>query len=134
MRVMAYTASAAAGLALLGGFLWWRRKLADARWFWGLAIIAGVTPYLINTAGWLLTENGRQPWIVQGLMLTEDGVSPSVSTTELWISVIVFALVYIIVGVVWLTLMIRAAKKGLPDDHDDDDESEHSDSAPALTY
>jgi cytochrome d ubiquinol oxidase subunit I len=134
MRVMAYTASAVAALALLGGFLWWRRKLADARWFWGLAVIAGVTPYLINTAGWMLTENGRQPWIVQGLMLTEDGVSPSVSTTELWISIIVFALVYLIVGVVWLTLMIKAAKKGLPDEPDDADESEHSDSAPALTY
>ena len=39
-----------------------------------------VTPFLINTAGWLLTESGRQPWIVQGLMTTTNGVSPSVST------------------------------------------------------
>ena len=33
----------------------------------------------MNTAGWVLTENGRQPWIVQGLMLTSTGVSTSVS-------------------------------------------------------
>ena len=37
----------------------------------------------MNTAGWLLTESGRQPWIVQGLMLTKNGVSPSVSFTYL---------------------------------------------------
>ena len=46
----------------------------------------------MNTAGWMLTENGRQPWIVQGLMKTADGVSPSVSATEIWISLAVFAL------------------------------------------
>ena len=48
----------------------------------------------MNTAGWMLTENGRQPWIVQGLMKTEDGVSPSVSETEIWISLFVFILLY----------------------------------------
>ena len=37
-----------------------------------------IAPFLMNTAGWLLTENGRQPWIVQGLMRTTNGVSPSV--------------------------------------------------------
>ena len=47
-----------------------------------------ILPFLMNTAGWLLTESGRQPWIVQGIMLTKNGLSPSVSTTELWISVI----------------------------------------------
>ena len=46
-------------------------------------------PFVMNTAGWMLTENGRQPWIVQGLMKTADGVSPSVSTTEIWISLAV---------------------------------------------
>ena len=40
----------------------------------------------MNTAGWMLTENGRQPWIVQGLQLTRDGVSPSVGATTVWIS------------------------------------------------
>ena len=38
-----------------------------------------LTPFLINTAGWVMTEMGRQPWIVQGLLKTEDGVSPRVS-------------------------------------------------------
>ncbi len=134
MRVMAYTASAVALLAVVGGFLWWRRKLVDARWFWTLTVVAVVTPYIINTAGWMLTENGRQPWIVQGLMLTEDGVSPSVSATEIWISMGVFALVYVILGIVWATLMVRTSKKGLPPDDSDSHDSDDPDRVPALTY
>ena len=52
-------------------------------WLWVWAV---VTPFLMNTAGWLLTESGRQPWIVQGLQKTVEASSPSVSATEIWIS------------------------------------------------
>ena len=61
----------------------------------------------MNTAGWLLTENGRQPWIVQGLMKTANGNSPSVSTAEVVISLGVFPAVYAALAVVWLFLMLR---------------------------
>ena len=40
-------------------------------------------PFLMNTAGWFLTESGRQPWIVQGIMLTKNGISPTVTSTYL---------------------------------------------------
>ena len=50
----------------------------------------------MNTAGWLLTESGRQPWIVQGLQKTVNANSPSVSATEIWISLTVFVLSYIV--------------------------------------
>ena len=62
-----------------------------------------VLPFLMNTAGWLLTESGRQPWIVQGIMLTKNGISPTVSTTWLWISLVVFIVLYGILGTVDLT-------------------------------
>ena len=69
MRVMAY----AAGLMLLIGAwgLWLlrRRKLATSRRFLWIATWAAVLPFAMNTAGWLLTESGRQPWVVQGLLL-----------------------------------------------------------------
>ena len=42
----------------------------------------------MNTAGWMLTESGRQPWIVQGLQLTRDAVSPSVGTAAVVISLV----------------------------------------------
>ena len=49
----------------------------------------------MNTAGWVLTENGRQPWIVQGLMQTVDGVSPTVSATEIIISLVASSSIYV---------------------------------------
>ena len=64
----------------------------------------------------MLTENGRQPWIVQGLMKTANGVSPSVSATDIWISLIVFYLIFIAFGVADTWLMIRYGRKPL--DHD----------------
>ena len=45
--------------------------------------VGAAVPFVINTAGWLLTENGRQPWIVQGLLWTANGVSPSVGTATI---------------------------------------------------
>ena len=72
----------------------------------------------MNTAGWLLTENGRQPWIVQGLMKTINANSPSVSSTDIWISLIAFVLIYIALGAADLVLMLRYSRKGL--DRDDD--------------
>jgi len=116
MRVMAYLAAGMFLFALWGAWLLHRDKLQHSRRFLGLAIVLVVTPFLMNTAGWMLTENGRQPWIVQGLMKTTAGVSPSVSSTEVWISLTVFVLIYIALGVADVILMTRYARRGLPDD------------------
>jgi cytochrome d ubiquinol oxidase subunit I len=68
----------------------------------------------MNTAGWFLTESGRQPWIVQGIMLTKNGISPNVSVTWLWISLIGFILLYGTLGTVDLILMLRYSREQLP--------------------
>ena len=83
MRVMAYLAIVVTLVALWGLWLNRRKKLATSRRFLWVATWMVILPFLMNTAGWLLTEIGRQPWIVQGIMLTKNGLSPSVSTTEL---------------------------------------------------
>ena len=75
MRVMAYLATLVFLFSLWGGWLLYRKKLDQAKWFLRIAPWLVILPFLINTAGWLLTENGRQPWIVQGLMLTKNEVS-----------------------------------------------------------
>ena len=67
---------------------------ATSRVFLWVAVWGAVLPFLMNTAGWFLTESGRQPWIVQGIMLTKNGISPTVSTTWLWISLIAFIVLY----------------------------------------
>ncbi|MAT95909.1 MAG: cytochrome ubiquinol oxidase subunit I [Anaerolineaceae bacterium] len=81
-------------IAIVGLFLWRRGKLAQAKWFLGLLPFTIILPYVANSTGWMLTELGRQPWIVQGLMRVEDGLSPNLTTTDLWISLIGFTIVY----------------------------------------
>ncbi|MBL8062455.1 MAG: cytochrome ubiquinol oxidase subunit I, partial [Anaerolineales bacterium] len=51
-------------------------------------------PYIANASGWILTEMGRQPWIVQGLLTVQDAVSPNLTTVDLLISLIGYTVVY----------------------------------------
>ena len=114
MRVMAYSAVLVFLLAVWGLWLIRRKKIASSRWFLRAAIWAAVLPFLMNTAGWLLTESGRQPWIVQGVQLTKNGVSPSVSALSIAISLAVFVVLYGVLGVVDFVLMRRYARKEIP--------------------
>jgi cytochrome d ubiquinol oxidase subunit I len=116
MRVMAYLGSLVFLFALWGAWLLYRHKLDRARWFLRVAPWVVILPFLINTCGWMLTENGRQPWIVQGLMLTKNGVSSSVSATELWISLVVFYAIYAVLGVAATWLMIRYGRRSIGED------------------
>ena len=114
MRTMAYLGVVVLLIALWGLWLIRRDKLATSRAFLWVAIWGVVLPFLMNTAGWLLTESGRQPWIVQGIMLTKNGISPTVSTTWLWISVLAFVALYGVLGTVDLLLMLKYSRKELP--------------------
>ena len=134
IRVMAGLGSLVLLLALWGGYLLQRGRLRSSRLFLWISVWAVVTPFVMNTAGWLLTESGRQPWIVQGLQKTVSANSPSVSVTEIWISLIVFVLSYIVLAVADLGLMLRYSRHGLA--HADAEAAEPSEApaAPALTY
>ena len=70
-----------------------RKPYENAKWMkWVPWVI--VLPYIANMSGWILTEMGRQPWIVQGLLTVEKAVSPNLTTLDLLISLIGFAVVY----------------------------------------
>jgi len=114
MRVMAYLAVVVTLIGLWGLWLIRRQKLATSRLFLSVAIWAVVLPFLMNTAGWLLTESGRQPWIVQGIMLTKNGISPSLPTTWIAISLAAFVLVYAVFATIELLLMLKYSRKPLP--------------------
>ncbi len=101
--------------------------------FLTLSVWAVVTPFVMNTAGWLLTESGRQPWIVQGLQKTVVANSPSVSATEIWISLAVFVLSYIVLGWADLVLMLRYSRRGMAQADAEAAEPAGA-AAPALTY
>jgi cytochrome bd-type quinol oxidase subunit 1 len=117
MRVMAYLG----GLLLLisAWGLLVRNRLADSPWFLRVAIWTAPVPFVINTAGWLLTENGRQPWIVQGLQLTRDAVSPAVGFATLVISLLIFLLVYGVLAIIDWVLMMRFARNELETPRED---------------
>jgi cytochrome d ubiquinol oxidase subunit I len=114
MRAMAYLGVVVLLIAVWGLWLIRRKKLATSRLFLWVAVWAAVLPFLMNTAGWLLTESGRQPWIVQGIMLTKNGISPTVSVTWLWISLIAFIVLYGTLATVDLLLMLRYSREQLP--------------------
>lgn len=103
----------AALVALVG--LWLTRKKAKRavpQWAWRIAIWSYPLSLLAILIGWTFTEMGRQPWIVFGLMLTEDGVSPLVPGWNVLVSLIAFTAIYAILAVVEVGLIIRTAQKG----------------------
>jgi cytochrome bd ubiquinol oxidase subunit I len=114
MRVMALGGVLVLLIALWGLWLIRRKTLATSRVFLWLATWSVVLPFLMNTAGWLLTESGRQPWIVQGIMLTKNGISPTVSTSWIVTSLVIFVVLYGTLGTVDLMLMLRYSREQLP--------------------
>ena len=109
MRVMAYAGMLMFLVAAVGAWLYRRRKLETAGWFLWTAVGAIALPYIAASAGWILTEMGRQPWIVQDLLLTSEANSPNVSTTWLGISLGVFVALYVILLAADVWLMRRYA-------------------------
>jgi cytochrome d ubiquinol oxidase subunit I len=114
MRTMAMLGVAMFLIAAVGAWLYRKRRLEKARWFLWTAIVAMAFPYIAATAGWILTEMGRQPWIVQDLLKTSDAISPNLGTTTIAISLSVFALLYLTLGVVDFVLMRRYARVDPP--------------------
>ncbi len=117
--------------------LWLTRKKATRpvpRWAWRVAIWSAPLPLLGSLVGWVFTEMGRQPWIVFGLMLTEDGVSPNVPGWNVLLSLIAFTAIYAALAVVEFGLIRKAAQKGpepLPEPKDGDTDA---DRIPTTVY
>jgi cytochrome d ubiquinol oxidase subunit I len=99
-------------LALFGLYLALRDRFADSRRFLKLLPFAIVLPFVGSTTGWLMTELGRQPWIVYGLMRTEDGVSTAVSGEAVLFSLLMFVVVYGLLMAVDIYLLNKYAKAG----------------------
>ena len=95
-----------------GLWAWWRGTLERSKWFLKLAVPAIALPFIANATGWLFTEMGRQPWVVYGLMLTKAGVSPSITVFDVWVSIILFTVIYGILGAIAVWLTVRIIKKG----------------------
>ncbi|MCK6067388.1 MULTISPECIES: cytochrome ubiquinol oxidase subunit I [Microbacterium] len=119
--------------------LWVTRKKSTFQmkpWMWRVFVWSAPLPLLGSLVGWVFTEMGRQPWIVFSLMLTEDGVSPSVPGWNVLVSLIAFTAIYATLAVVELGLIIKYAQKG-PDPLPDPDAPAEPDSVentPTTVY
>lgn len=69
-------------------------------------------PWLANQVGWIAAEVGRQPWIVYGLLKTRDAYSITVSAGEVLFSLIMFGLIYLLLGALYIYLLVRNVKRG----------------------
>lgn len=111
-RIMVGAGFLLALLALIAVILVWRGSVERAPFFLKVLIPAIGLPYIANTAGWLLTEMGRQPWIVYGLQKTKDAISPAVTPGMLVFSLLLFTLVYGGLMIADIYLLARFAKQG----------------------
>jgi cytochrome d ubiquinol oxidase subunit I len=93
-RFMVGAGFAMALLALYGLYQVMKNRFEGRHRLLRLLVAAIALPYVANTAGWLMTELGRQPWIVFGLMKTQNAVSPTVSPGMVLLSLVVFTLLY----------------------------------------
>jgi cytochrome bd ubiquinol oxidase subunit I len=130
MRIMAYAGSLVFLVLAVCAFFYRRRTLESKRWLLWAGVLTIPLPYVAALAGWVLSEVGRQPWIVQGLLKTADANSPSVSTTTIALSLGIFAALYGALAVVDVVLMRRYARVDPPELGGEGDEF----SLPAMSY
>ncbi|QYJ15457.1 Cytochrome bd-I ubiquinol oxidase subunit 1 [Rubrobacter xylanophilus DSM 9941] len=97
---------------VLAAFLLWRGRLYGSRWMLWILMLAIPFPFIANTAGWLTAELGRQPWLAYGLFRTEEGVSPLISSGSVLFTLIGFAGMYLIMGLLYIVLMVREVSHG----------------------
>ncbi len=97
------------GLALLQRL---RGRLLTSRWLLWMIMLAFPFPYIATTAGWMTAELGRQPWLVYGLMRTVDGRSPLVHAGTALFTLLGFAGLYLVLGVLYLVLVGREIVRG----------------------
>jgi cytochrome d ubiquinol oxidase subunit I len=111
-RIMIAIGFFMAAAALFGAFLWWRERLFETRWYlltmaqtWWLGFVAVLS-------GWIVTESGRQPWIVQGILRTADATSP-VLGHFVAVTLVLFVIVYAIVFSFGIYFINRLLAKGI---------------------
>ncbi len=111
-RLMVLIAVAMLGIVLASLVLRWRGRLYDSDWFLRLTISATPIGFVAILAGWTVTEVGRQPWIVYGLVRTADAVSPNLTGATVAFSLAVFILAYAAIFGAGLHYMLRLIRTG----------------------
>ena len=104
-------------MSIVGLFLWRKGILFQAEgWFVRLylwaAVFVVIGPQIANQTGWMTAEIGRQPWIVQGLLRTKDGLSESIQASDVWFSLILFTFIYVLLFCLFVFLLLKKIAAG----------------------
>jgi cytochrome d ubiquinol oxidase subunit I len=99
-------------LTLFALYLRWRGTLFEKRWLLRVFVVTVVGAYLVNQAGWVTAEVGRQPWVVYGMLRTRDAVSKSLSGDQVLSSIILFGLIYLMLFAVWVYVLNSKIQHG----------------------
>ncbi len=99
-----------------GVWLQARKKLGTSRGFLKLLLFAVPLPYLANETGWIAAEVGRQPWAVYKVLRTSEAVSAVVPAGNILFSVVLFAVIYALIGAAGLRIILRTIRGGPGDD------------------
>lgn len=110
-RAMVGAASVMILFGLYGIYALRKDVILEKTWYLKLMVVGITLPFVANTTGWIMTEMGRQPFVVFGLMKTEDAVSPSVTAGEMLFSLIAFNTLYAILAAITIYLFVKHIKK-----------------------
>ncbi len=99
----------------LGFYFWKKKKIEKAKWTLRALVISILFPQIANQAGWFTAEMGRQPWLVYKLLRTQQGVSPSIQAHQVFSSIMMFIIIYILLFILFIYLLDQKIKHG-PDE------------------
>jgi cytochrome d ubiquinol oxidase subunit I len=101
----------------IAGLVYWRRgRLASAARFQALCLAASPLGFIAVVAGWVVTEVGRQPWVVYGLVRTRDALTPSLRAGDVALSLAVYVVAYIVIFGTGIYFIARLARTGFGPD------------------
>jgi cytochrome d ubiquinol oxidase subunit I len=119
-------------LSIYAAVLWKRKKLFEKRWLMLVFVWAVLLPQIANQAGWFTAETGRQPWVVYGLLRTSDALSASVTANQVWFSLILFSVVYLVLFILFIYLLNKKITHGPAHGSSDMHSSRHLDMAKSI--
>lgn len=100
------------GVGLLGGYLLVTGRLYTTRWYLMLLPFLIPLPHIAHETGWMSAELGRQPWVVYHVLRTSDAVSVVVPAGSIVFSLVMFSLIYLLLFIVFVSIIVRLVKTG----------------------
>jgi len=97
------------GLGLWFGIAWWRKRdIPQSRWFLRATAVSGIASIIALECGWIVTEVGRQPWIVYNVMRTKDAVTQA---DGIWVTFGAVVGLYVVLGVALIVTLRAMARR-----------------------